>query len=341
MYVKTVQPKLFVTHTSCCNKLYCTVCCYTVLYHTQKKSPHTTNNRTTQNNILYTAYCTHTHTSDESKSFHNNECFRNVKLHEIVVTSISIYVANYFMVPYICWLLIFYIFRGNSADVPKVSAIHYGHVVKFSAGELGKAKTYRDEVRGAMTINETAGLIRYIMSADKYFEFGSGGSTQLACLVGKPTLEIWTVDSSASFLQGVMARPCLKNISVDRIHAITVDIGPTGNWGYPLNEDEHHRHKWAAYSKATSNITSKLDVILIDGRFRIACAVQAMLHHPRSKILIHDFFAEHSNHREYRKLLNISQIVESTENLVWIKKKAEVTEIELKKWWLSHNTTVD
>ena len=239
------------------------------------------------------------------------------------------------MVPNV--VLCFFVFCG-SIGAEEIVATLNGRVVAFSEAELDLAKNCKDQVRGAMTINETAMLIRYISSADSYFEFGSGGSTQIACMVGKPTLKIWTVDSSASFLQGVMARPCLKDISTERIHVIAADIGPTKAWGYP--SDEKHRQKWASYSLATGNVNAKLDVILIDGRFRIACAVQAMLKHPESKILVHNFFSNYVQHKGYKMLLNISQIVEVTETLTWIKRKADITDAVLKQWWLSYYTIV-
>ena len=122
-----------------------------------------------------------------------------------------------------------------------------------------------------MTINEIALLVRHILSAISKF----GGSTQVACMIGKPALEMWTVDSSASFLQSVMDRSCLKTMDQNRVHVIPVDIGPMGDWGFPNGTNTHDLNKRTRYSLIVAGIKAVLDVIFIDGSFRVACAVQA------------------------------------------------------------------
>ena len=214
---------------------------------------------------------------------------------------------------------------------------HSDRVVAFSAAELQQAEKYRMEARVAMTINETALLVRHISSANKYFEFGSGGSTQVACMIGKPALEMWSVDSSASFLQSVMDRSCLKTMDPNRVHVISVDIGPTGVWGYPNSTNTHDLNKRTRYSLKVAGIKAALDVIRIDGRFRIACAFQAMLTHPKAAILVHDFFSE-SHYPSYKILLNVSRIVEAAGTLVRLERKTEISDEELNNWWRSYHS---
>ena len=156
-------------------------------------------------------------------------------------------------------------------------------------------------------------------------------------MIGKPALEMWTVDSSASFLQSVRARPCLKIMNLSRVHAVPVDIGPTEGWGYPNSTNTHNGKKMARYSLAVADVKTALDVIFIDGRFRVACALQAMLTHPKAVILVHNFIGGH-HYPSYKILLNVARIVETAGTLTRLEKKSGITDEELSTWWRSYHS---
>jgi hypothetical protein len=76
-----------------------------------------------------------------------------------------------------------------------------------------------------------------------------------------------------------------------------VDIGPVGDWGAPLNQE--NRGKWADYhSKVWLNPgVSDCDLYMVDGRFRVACFMQIVLHcRPYASIMMHDFTSRSHYH---------------------------------------------
>ena len=112
-----------------------------------------------------------------------------------------------------------------------------------------------------------------------YFEWGTGTSTIIAaqCVKGSVT----SVDSSEEWITS--AKHSLEgNDTVEFIH---VDIGPVGAFGYPINDAD--TYLWPAYPAA---LRSQLpDLVLIDGRFRIACALQSLCLPAGRIFAIHDY----------------------------------------------------
>jgi len=118
-------------------------------------------------------------------------------------------------------------------------------------------------------------------------EFGAGGSTCLAAhLVSEA---IVAVDSSKEWLNKV-EESCARNATALQPTLIHADIGELTHWGWPAGQT--HREHWPKYHEAVLSAPDVLpfDTYLIDGRFRIACFMQSLIHcRPDSLILIHDF----------------------------------------------------
>lgn len=135
-----------------------------------------------------------------------------------------------------------------------------------------------------MTEKEIHFLKDALKDAREYFEFGIGGSTILAATY--PKLSISGIDSSRVWIREVKDEVRQRG----NVKFKYVFIGLLGAFGRPLS----YRNKffWKRYSKAIHELAQKPDVILIDGRFRVACAVQAIIfsiqHNIKPKILLHD-----------------------------------------------------
>jgi hypothetical protein len=54
-----------------------------------------------------------------------------------------------------------------------------------------------------------------------------------------------------------------------------VDIGEVGAWGYPTNST--NSRTWPSYSESILKYGHEADLVLVDGRFRVACALYAVL----------------------------------------------------------------
>lgn len=143
-----------------------------------------------------------------------------------------------------------------------------------------------------MSETERALFKKALVGAKSYFEFGSGGSTVWAVSEG---LTVKGVESDAKWVNA------LKQQLGELCQVEAVDIGPTREWGYPVSSA--HSHKFANYSHAIKKHDYPLDLILVDGRFRVACtatAIQHILDHHRSledaRIFIHDFWDRPAYH---------------------------------------------
>ncbi len=103
------------------------------------------------------------------------------------------------------------------------------------------------------------------------------------------------------------------------------------------------RDKWPSYIEDGIKGQDPFDMYFVDGRFRVACAVQALLHGMsggRSRedfvVLIHDF-AMDKELRGYQVLLSVADLIDGSPgtlrrrgNLAVLRRKAGVTDEQLK-----------
>jgi hypothetical protein len=138
-------------------------------------------------------------------------------------------------------------------------------------------------IQSRMTDNEIKTLKDYLLSSRHYIEYGVGGSTLLAAEC-KNILSINSVDSDKDWCDFI------KNHRSDsRMNIIHVNIGKTKQWGYP--KDESDKHLWIRYPLSIDQQSlNNANLALIDGRFRVACALFcAKSMKPGSIIMVHDY----------------------------------------------------
>ncbi|MTJ50461.1 hypothetical protein [Dolichospermum sp. UHCC 0259] len=162
-----------------------------------------------------------------------------------------------------------------------------------------------------MTESEKNILHAYIGSSLNYLEFGSGESTIYAS--GLPTIHtVTSVESSRQFINDFLmqnsdVQNALKN---KKLNFHIVDIGETVAWGYP--KDEAKKHLWPNYSLSVFNGDLQYDLVLVDGRFRVASTLCSILSTPDAcKILIHDFW----NRPEYKIVLEFLQVIDKVDTM--------------------------
>ena len=141
---------------------------------------------------------------------------------------------------------------------------------------------------------EAAMLLALYRQASVILEYGSGGSTLLASdLPGK---RIYTVESD--------------RVWIDKLHGWYAgyppasmpllwhaDIGPTRKWGYPA--DEATFRLWPGYAQGIWDHPEFLppDVVLVDGRFRLACLLTVALRTLKPlTVLVDDYIDRPSYH---------------------------------------------
>ena len=139
----------------------------------------------------------------------------------------------------------------------------------------------------AMTAAEQLLLESVLQHSEHYLEFGCGGSTLLATRHVKSS--VLSVETDRAWISKV--KDSLRGIqSTAQTDVIFADIGQTGKLGYPI--DPSARHRWPAYYTDVwkHGMAAEIDVVLVDGRFRVASFISALLNGgDEILLLIHDF----------------------------------------------------
>lgn len=172
-----------------------------------------------------------------------------------------------------------------------------------------------------MTRQERELFDTYVKNAEHYLEFGSGGST--IRVLQKSNATIYSVESSLDWVKE-MSRYVLVNYwNKKRLFFHHVNIGKTEMWGFPASEDT--KNLFPRYSSAIFDeiAPKKLDVVLVDGRFRVACVLRTILYlfpDENTTILVHDIW----NRKEYHIILDYMTVINRADTLGVFKIKKDI-----------------
>lgn len=160
-----------------------------------------------------------------------------------------------------------------------------------------------------MTKDEQEIFNKYVKSSQFYLEFGSGGST--LHVLQKSKAKIYSVESSLDWIEYLSKYLFIRKARNKRLFFHYVNIGQTGRWGYPISEVSSNL--FPNYSKDIFSTldANKIDTVLIDGRFRVACALSVIINISATKhthILIHDFWNREKYHIVLKYLTKVDQI---------------------------------
>lgn len=143
-------------------------------------------------------------------------------------------------------------------------------------------------------------VTRATASGGTVLEYGSGGSTLLASEAGA---EVWSVESDAAWAAMMRdwfeAHPPARRVTI--LHA---DIGPTRDWGHPV--DDSRIRQWPDYALTPWETAGfpHPDVVLVDGRFRLASFLAVAFHITRPVTL---FFDDYTPRRAYHRAEEVAK----------------------------------
>jgi hypothetical protein len=147
-------------------------------------------------------------------------------------------------------------------------------------------------------------LTSYFGSSVDYLEFGSGASTLLALRHGVGRCN--TVETDQKWIDKLREAAGVREAErTGQLKFHYVNIGPVGEWGRPL--DRSSMGMWPDYFLKIWARRSP-ELVLIDGRFRVATALCAMMAHSLI-ILMHDF--DRPNYAVLHQFADITQRVDS------------------------------
>ncbi len=155
-------------------------------------------------------------------------------------------------------------------------------------------------------------FMRRLDRANSYIEFGSGGSTLAAARRGVPLI---AVESDWRFLRSVRRKlvelECYDEAAQKLLY---VNIGLTEAWGAPAirRPVPARLSRWRAYPAAPwpeSETMAAPHLVLVDGRFRVACALQAarFLSARDGEVLIDDYVDRPHYHAVERHLILVER----------------------------------
>lgn len=153
---------------------------------------------------------------------------------------------------------------------------------------------------------EAAALRSAYGGAGCILEYGSGGSTVLAAEMAGKT--IFSVESDPAWLAMMQAWFAANPpASAPVLHH--ADIGPTRDWGHPVDESGFRR--WPGYALSVWDRPDfrHPDVVLVDGRFRVACLLTTAFRITRPVTVLFDDYAGRRTYHGVEEFLRPSALI--------------------------------
>ena len=155
-----------------------------------------------------------------------------------------------------------------------------------------------DNIAGGFSKRACVLWLSFLNNNTRYFEWGSGFTTKVSNNIVQTGISI---EGSRDWFDQMKA-----TYKENRTKITYVNIGETKQFSWPLNTTLGHE-----YIKSIKTYDVQ-DVILVDGRWRVACAANAYSRlHENSILMVHDF-----NRPQYHVLLNIYQKIREIDTLV-------------------------
>jgi hypothetical protein len=175
----------------------------------------------------------------------------------------------------------------------------------------------RGGLRPFMSRAETTLLRAFADGKPQLVEYGCGGSTVLCIGLARRVI---SVDGDQTWVERLSAHPAIAEaLRAGNLRLLHVDIGPVGKWSRPL--DRSAAVRWPAYWGAPWRLLQAEGrlpprpgplrrllglagtpagsecVVLVDGRFRVACTLEAARWiGPADIVLVHDFWPRKPYH---------------------------------------------
>ncbi|MDR2793309.1 MAG: hypothetical protein LBB61_06540 [Treponema sp.] len=193
-------------------------------------------------------------------------------------------------------------------------------------------KNLNNEFPWLMTENERTLFKKYISGSKVYLEFGSGGSTIVT--LGQTSGKVYSVESSKEWINHMYAKYEIirKSSDTGRLNLFHADIGPTGPAGAPVvSGGEKEKDVFIKYSQEIFEKHPEVkssDVVLVDGRFRVASCLYSLLNvREDTVIMFHDFW----NRPYYHGVMKYVHIIDGVDSLMICKRRTDNSADEIKK----------
>lgn len=150
--------------------------------------------------------------------------------------------------------------------------------------------------RPTLTLPEPAAAVlrEEYTKAKAIIEYGSGGSTVVAS--ENKDCTVFSVESDLNWLQ-MMQNWFNENPPAGVVRLHHADIGPTKEWGNPIDERKWRNFVDYPYSVWQRNDLIEPDVVLIDGRFRVGCFLATIFSITRETTILFDDYLDRPTYK--------------------------------------------
>lgn len=166
---------------------------------------------------------------------------------------------------------------------------------------------------------------KYLSKSTNYFEFGSGGSTLYA--IQNNVNNIITVETDPKWIDILKKNKYIsKKINDKKLEILYIDINCTWwhhvSWGKRKKPYTKNTENWIKYSKLIMKSSFTPDLILIDGRFRVASALESVkVMNDETYLLFHDY----TMRTQYHVIEEFFNKIECVNTLQVFKKKNNIS----------------
>lgn len=187
------------------------------------------------------------------------------------------------------------------------------------------------KINAMMTKKEQEFLASYMTPTTRYFEWGSGGSTDT---YGRLTEGlVVSVENFRPWCDKVASLPFVKcrqkNKSLEYKCIIPHATGPAG---YP--ENKNHSGDFAEYLNAIT-AHPNFDVVLVDGRWRVACAMISLDYIKDSTVVFMHDVSDAPSRKAYKTVYKWYDVIAQVDTLVAMRRKQDVprpNKEEIRRW---------
>jgi hypothetical protein len=176
---------------------------------------------------------------------------------------------------------------------------------------------------------EVAEYIGQLKGVRQLIEFGTGGSTLLALRRGVGN--IVAVETDPAWIASLRENSRIQRAEQSRrLKLLHADVGPVGAWGTPIAPTHG-----GDYVSAPWSYCSDPDMVFIDGRFRVAAALEALLRcRSSARIIVHDFWGR----PEYHAILPFVDCLAKVNSLAAFQRKRDAIPAEIRDAQARHLT---
>lgn len=192
---------------------------------------------------------------------------------------------------------------GEGVQWPATMVAAQAHGSGLS-GEI-PGKTFKIPEMPHMDAGGLRAFTARLKGIDTYLEYGCGGSTVLAANSG--VRNIISVETSDEWAKAVRAKTNRFGANILVAHC---DLGEVGDWGRPRDETkirEYYRYASLPWSLAKDRDVAP-QLVLIDGRFRVACFLYSLICAPDGTTILFDDYTDRPHYHVVEQFCEVQNL---------------------------------